>query len=524
MRIIEDRTPIDELLEEQQRLRTPVAAFSNFHDAGPAHDFEPVYRDLIPLSRPGLGEQYAFEVDMDSCTGCKACVTGCHSMNGLEEHETWRDVGLIHAREGQPYQQTITSACHHCVEPACMHGCPVLAYEKDAETGIVVHLDDQCIGCQYCVLKCPYDVPKYSEFLGIVRKCDMCHGRLQDSEAPACVQACPTSAISITIVDTSGIRESAAKGDFLTGAPAPEYTIPTTHYRSESQVPVNAVSADSETLVPEHAHFPLVAMLVFTQIAFGCFLFAQISSDNASVVTGGFVALVVGIGASVLHLGRPLGAWRAFLGLRRSWLSREIVVFGCLIPAAGLYVLSEFVEGHKILNIFRSVTLVLGLLGVFCSIMIYADTRRLFWSLKWGSIRFFGTVLIMGTASWLLGSDSSKAAVVLLVLSLFKLGIEGFQFVPGFIGKEGSAGKSARLMMGPLIGKSRTRFLMGITGGIVIPSMLLGFVIETETFRALSVLSWFLLFLGELFERILFFQAVDIPRMPGMNPSAEGHK
>ena len=156
--------------------------------------------------------------------------------------------------------------------------------------------------------------------------------------------------------------------------------------------------------------------------------------------------------------------------------------------------------------------------------MIYADTRRLFWSLKWGSIRFFGTVLIMGTASWLLGSDSSKAAVVLLVLSLFKLGIEGFQFVPGFIGKEGSAGKSARLMMGPLIGKSRTRFLMGITGGIVIPSMLLGFVIETETFRALSVLSWFLLFLGELFERILFFQAVDIPRMPGMNPSAEGHK
>ena len=51
----------------------------------------------------------------------------------------------------------------------------MLAYEKDAETGIVRHLDDQCIGCQYCVLKCPYDVPKYSKKRGIVRKCDMCY-------------------------------------------------------------------------------------------------------------------------------------------------------------------------------------------------------------------------------------------------------------------------------------------------------------------------------------------------------------
>ena len=79
------------------------------------------------------------------------------------------------ARVAEPYQQTVTTACHHCVEPACLEGCPVLAYEKDAETGIVRHLDDQCIGCQYCVLKCPYDVPKYSAKRGIVRKCDMCY-------------------------------------------------------------------------------------------------------------------------------------------------------------------------------------------------------------------------------------------------------------------------------------------------------------------------------------------------------------
>ena len=160
----------------------------------------------------GLGRQVspalklAFQVDLDACTGCKACVTACHRLNGLDddEGETWRSVGLLHGGTAEaPVQQTVTTACHHCLDPACMKGCPVGAYEKDPVTGIVRHLDDQCIGCQYCVLKCPYDVPKYNARLGIVRKCDMCHGRLAEGEAPACVQACPTQAIRIVTVATS---------------------------------------------------------------------------------------------------------------------------------------------------------------------------------------------------------------------------------------------------------------------------------------------------------------------------------
>ena len=86
----------------------------------------------------------------------------------------WRNVGLLHGGDGSAYQQTVTTACHHCVDPACMNGCPVLAYEKDAETGIVRHLDDQCIGCQYCVLKCPLRCAEVLEEPRIVRKCDMC--------------------------------------------------------------------------------------------------------------------------------------------------------------------------------------------------------------------------------------------------------------------------------------------------------------------------------------------------------------
>src|SRR6266446_5809635 len=205
------RTLIDDLLDEQQFL-TPVTTFSRKHERQTLPAQAKYYSDLIPLSSPPPGEQYAFAVDLDACTGCKACVSACHNLNGLEEEETWRDVGMIHGGSADaPYQQNVTTACHHCVDPACLNGCPVDAYDKDAETGIVRHLDDQCIGCQYCVLKCPYDVPKYSKKRGIVRKCDMCFNRLARDEAPACTQACPSGAITIQIVSITSMTAATAR-------------------------------------------------------------------------------------------------------------------------------------------------------------------------------------------------------------------------------------------------------------------------------------------------------------------------
>src|SRR5678810_610829 len=131
----EVRTLIDDLLAEQQRL-TAVERFARKHDRDALPSQSRYYRDLIPLSKPTAGEQYAFAVDLDICTGCKACVSACHSLNGLEEHEVWRNVGLLHGGSvDHPYQQTITTACHHCLEPGCMEGCPVVAYEKDEQTG-----------------------------------------------------------------------------------------------------------------------------------------------------------------------------------------------------------------------------------------------------------------------------------------------------------------------------------------------------------------------------------------------------
>jgi formate dehydrogenase iron-sulfur subunit len=221
-----DETPIDRFLADQAG-GTAVERFAQRHAADLLPRQARYYRDLLPATPPGPGQQYGFEVDLDACTGCKACVVACHRLNGLDDGESWRTVSVVRGGTvAQPVQQTVTAACHHCVDPACLKGCPVDAYEKDPVTGIVAHLDDQCIGCSYCTLTCPYEVPVYNASRGIVRKCDMCTGRLAEGEAPACVQACPNGAISVALVDTAAARERAA-ATLVPGAPPSSITVPT---------------------------------------------------------------------------------------------------------------------------------------------------------------------------------------------------------------------------------------------------------------------------------------------------------
>ena len=217
-----------------------------------------------------------------------------------------------------PAQQTVTTSCHHCLEPACLQGCPTKAYEKDPVTGIVKHLDDQCFGCQYCTLMCPYDAPKYNAKLGIVRKCDMCSSRLAHGEAPACVQACPNQAISIQTIDQETVVQRSEANSFLPGAPTPEHTLPTTLYKTNKPLPGNLLPADFYTARAEHSHLPLVVMLTLTQLAIGAFslelllssmLGAELGNPVFQAVFGCALALLA-LFASLFHLGRPLLAWR----------------------------------------------------------------------------------------------------------------------------------------------------------------------------------------------------------------------
>jgi Fe-S-cluster-containing dehydrogenase component/DMSO reductase anchor subunit len=542
------RTLIDELLEEQGRL-TAVEQFAWVHEH--LGQGEPRYRALLPAAPPAPGSQLAFEVDLDKCSGCKACVTACHSLNGLDDGEAWREVGeLISDDWRRPARQVVTTACHHCVEPACLEGCPVLAYEKDPATGVVRHLDDQCIGCQYCVMMCPYDVPKYSEARGIVRKCDLCAQRLAVGEAPACVQACPNEAIRITVVAKEEIREkyrpqapgrpgsSERANAFLPASPDPALTLPTTRFVSKRPLPPDLVPAPSGPRPLAAAHWPLVWMLVLTQLSVG--LVASLPwlapAARPGLGLGAVVAALLGIGASVAHLGRPTQAWRSFLGLRTSWLSREIVAFGgflLLVIALGVMSWANTKASPSTPELAAQGVLMglaagAGLVGVFCSGMVYHVTGRVGWR-AWNSVgRFAGTCLLLGLAGATWAAASHGGAIGgwtlgwLLAAALKLAGEhrllrraetpEGDEAWPKEGGSDAwSLAQSAVLMRDRLGGVTRARLFCGLAGGVALPAAMF---LRPEDASLLAGIGFVSCLAGELAERFLFFRAVVPSRMP----------
>lgn len=549
-------TLLERLLADQQEL-TAVEQFSQCvtEQKNPAQ--ARYYSSLIPATAPEPGQQYAFDVDLDACSGCKACVTACHSLNGLDESETWRDVGLlVGGTSSNPIMQHVTTACHHCLEPGCMTACPVDAYEKNPVTGIVKHLDDQCFGCQYCTLACPYDVPKYHKQKGIVRKCDMCSDRLAAGEAPACVQSCPHEAISIRIVDCEQIVEDSEADRFLPAAPEPHITLPTTTYRTKRVFPRNLLPADYYSVSAQHPHWPLIIMLVLTQLSVGAFLsglvleqFLDAKLIEAMRPVHSMSALIFGLlalASSTLHLGRPQYAWRAVIGLRHSWLSREIIAFGIFAKLAILYAAGNwfgpdlFVQSDLFQTWLGRGVAVSGLAGVFCSVMIYAFTRREFWSFTQSSIRFGLTMCLLGVAAvWLtlllvsaFGSSTASAAMseiiatfgrpicqALLLITALKLVFEANLLRPLMSRQTTPMKRSALLMTGSLASVTIARFACGILGGLAMPALLLRATSATPQDPVFLIIVTSMLFLacltGELLERYLYFAAVASPRMPG---------
>ncbi|MDA3972136.1 MAG: hydrogenase 2 operon protein HybA [Desulfobulbaceae bacterium] len=155
--------------------------------------------------------------DATLCIGCQACMSGCKRANKLEpdpsgNESLWDNptelstksltvIKQYRQNETEDKAQTVKSGfikrqCMHCVDPACVSACPVSAMQKDPATGIVTYNKKACIGCRYCQIACPYNVPTFEfdkPFPQIV-KCQLCDHLLAKGDIAACCQVCPTGA------------------------------------------------------------------------------------------------------------------------------------------------------------------------------------------------------------------------------------------------------------------------------------------------------------------------------------------
>jgi len=137
--------------------------------------------------------------DATMCVGCKACEKACAERNALPYDD---EIAAESKQSAHKFTVVLSSGdkfmrrlCMNCQDPACASACPVGALHKTAE-GPVTYDGSRCIGCRYCMVACPFSVPKYewNKLLPLVRKCDMCADRLAAGQPTACAEACPTGA------------------------------------------------------------------------------------------------------------------------------------------------------------------------------------------------------------------------------------------------------------------------------------------------------------------------------------------
>jgi formate dehydrogenase iron-sulfur subunit len=146
--------------------------------------------------------------DSTRCAGCQTCESSCAEANGLSAPVATPEAGVI--RKTDELHRTVVNAfnstkgevylkkqCMHCNEPACTAACLTQAMYKTKE-GPVIWRGDKCMGCGYCMVSCPFDIPKfeYHSANPKIEKCNMCYSRLSEGKIPACVENCPAEALT----------------------------------------------------------------------------------------------------------------------------------------------------------------------------------------------------------------------------------------------------------------------------------------------------------------------------------------
>lgn len=138
----------------------------------------------------------AMAIDLRKCNGCKACVTACGVENGNlpDEHRT-EVIQIVSEVDNRQHALNLPLLCNHCEQPSCTKLCPTGATFKREEDGIVVVDSTVCVGCNYCILACPYTGVRFTNSTtATVDKCNFCIQRTSQNLLPACVESCTGAA------------------------------------------------------------------------------------------------------------------------------------------------------------------------------------------------------------------------------------------------------------------------------------------------------------------------------------------
>jgi formate dehydrogenase beta subunit len=168
-------------------------------------------------------------VDVSTCIGCKACEVACVEWNSYPFRETtfnntyqtmpdteWNYYNLIRFNEHQFADGSFgwlmrKDQCMHCADPGCLRACPADGAIVQYTNGIVDFQQENCIGCQYCVTGCPFNIPKFNSETKKVFKCTLCSDRVNVGLEPACIKACPTGCLHFgTKADMKELAENRA--------------------------------------------------------------------------------------------------------------------------------------------------------------------------------------------------------------------------------------------------------------------------------------------------------------------------
>ena len=145
-------------------------------------------RERLGIAR----KRYALAIDTRKCIDCRACVVACKAENDVPPG---RYRNRVHAETRGEFPRLSATfepeQCHHCDSPSCVRVCPTGASYR-REDGIVLVDADDCIGCGYCIIACPYDARFFNELTRVADKCTMCAHRVDAGRLPACVETCPS--------------------------------------------------------------------------------------------------------------------------------------------------------------------------------------------------------------------------------------------------------------------------------------------------------------------------------------------